>query len=127
MSHNLAVPLENVLPGAIEDDKAKWMQWQEHGGRIAKLEMSGKVKDLYDHISSISTKFLHHYHIKRQQAKSYQSDKELASKKDSKIVVLQMDFAENYSCSAQDEIQSAHWNQNQVTLFGGGSRKKSEG
>ena len=28
-----------------------------------------------------------------------------------------MDFAENYTCTAQDEIQSAHWNQNQVTLF----------
>ena len=28
-----------------------------------------------------------------------------------------MDFAENYTCTAQDQIQSAHWNQNQVTLF----------
>eukprot|EP00112_Aurelia_sp_Birch-Aquarium-sp1_P019466 Seg4820.5 transcript_id=Seg4820.5/GoldUCD/mRNA.D3Y31 product="hypothetical protein" protein_id=Seg4820.5/GoldUCD/D3Y31 len=79
--------------------------------------MSGNVKDLYDHISLMSPKFLHHCHIKRQQAKSYQSDKELASNKDSEIAVLQMDFAENYSCSAQDEVQSAHWNQNQVTLF----------
>eukprot|EP00112_Aurelia_sp_Birch-Aquarium-sp1_P023526 Seg7039.2 transcript_id=Seg7039.2/GoldUCD/mRNA.D3Y31 product="hypothetical protein" protein_id=Seg7039.2/GoldUCD/D3Y31 len=106
-----------TLPSAVEGEEAKWMQWQEHGGRIAKLEMSGNVKDLYDHISLMSPKFLHHCHIKRQQAKSYQSDKELASNKDSKIAVLQMDFAENYSCSAQDEVQSAHWNQNQVTLF----------
>ena len=30
--------------------------------------------------------------------------------------VLQMDCAENYSWIAQDEIQSAHWNQAQVTL-----------
>ena len=44
-------------------------------------------------------------------------DKGLASLQDSDIAVLQMDFAENYACTAQDEIQSAHWNQNQVTLF----------
>ncbi len=28
-----------------------------------------------------------------------------------------MDSAENYTCIAQDEVQSAHWNQGQVTLF----------
>ena len=28
-----------------------------------------------------------------------------------------MDFAENNTCTTQDETQSAHWNQNQVTLF----------
>ena len=106
-----------ALPSTVEGKKATWVQWQEHGGRISKLEMNGTVKDLYDHISFMSIKFLHHCRIKRQQAKSYQSDKALASDKDSKIAVLQMDFAENYSCFAQDEVQSAHWNQNQVTLF----------
>ena len=105
------------LPPAVGDEKAKWMQWQEYGGRIAKLEMNGKVKDLYAHIASMSTKFLYHCRIKRQQIKSYLSDKELASDKDSKIAVLQMDFAENYLCRAQDEVQPAHWNHNQVTLF----------
>jgi hypothetical protein len=30
---------------------------------------------------------------------------------------LQVDFSENYTCVSQDEIQSAHWNQNQVSLF----------
>ena len=27
-----------------------------------------------------------------------------------------MDFAENYACQYQDEVQSAHWNHNQVTI-----------
>ena len=31
-------------------------------------------------------------------------------------VVLNMDFAENYSCVAQQEVQSAHWSHNQVTI-----------
>jgi len=28
-----------------------------------------------------------------------------------------MDLSENYTCIAQDEIQSAHWNQGQITLY----------
>jgi hypothetical protein len=31
--------------------------------------------------------------------------------------VVQIDFAENYSCKYQDEVQAAHWNQEQITLF----------
>ena len=34
-----------------------------------------------------------------------------------KDLMLQMDFAKNYTCRAQDEAQSAHWNQVQVTLY----------
>jgi hypothetical protein len=28
-----------------------------------------------------------------------------------------MDFAENYTCLSQDEIQSAHWRQAQISLY----------
>ena len=28
-----------------------------------------------------------------------------------------MDFPENYLCRVQDEVQPAHWNHNEVTLF----------
>ena len=35
----------------------------------------------------------------------------------SDFAVLQMDFAENYTCSSQDKVQSAHWNQAQITLY----------
>ncbi len=30
---------------------------------------------------------------------------------------MQEDFDENYAIILQDEIQSAHWNHNQVTIF----------
>ena len=32
-------------------------------------------------------------------------------------MVLQKDYAENYTCRAQDEVQPAHWNQAQVILY----------
>ena len=28
-----------------------------------------------------------------------------------------MDFTEIYACTAQDEVQSAHWKQAQITLY----------
>ena len=31
--------------------------------------------------------------------------------------MIQVDFSENYTCMFQDEIQSAHWRQDQVSLF----------
>lgn len=34
-----------------------------------------------------------------------------------KCVVLNLDFAENYSCISQMEIQTAHWGHNQATLY----------
>jgi len=38
-------------------------------------------------------------------------------KKTSDTCVVQMDFAENYSVTFQDEIQSAHWKQRQITVY----------
>ena len=35
----------------------------------------------------------------------------------SKNIVIQLDFSENYAVTHQNEIQSAHWSHGQVTLF----------
>ena len=61
-------------------------------------------------------KFLKHCFINRKQTESYQLDREEAQSFDSNTMTLQMDFAENYACTAQDEVQSAHWKQAQITL-----------
>ena len=62
-------------------------------------------------------KFLRHCHITQQ----HETDKVEANQSDSGVAVLQMDFSENYTCIAQDEIQSAHLNQKQVMLYTAGS------
>ena len=62
-------------------------------------------------------KFLKHCFINRKQTESYQLDREEAQSFDSNTMTLQMDFAENYACTAQDEVQSAHWKQAQITLY----------
>ena len=55
--------------------------------------------------------------MRRKQAKSYEDDKSEAAMKNSNTAMLQVDFAENYMRTVQDEVQSEHWKQNQITLF----------
>ena len=43
--------------------------------------------------------------------------KQLATKENSNTALIQMDFAENFTCLYQDEVASAHWKTNSVTLF----------
>ena len=105
------------LPENVRDVEVKWWKWREQDGRLVKEEEKGSIADLYDYITNMSKKFLQHCHIKRLQAKRYEGDKQIAMEANSKVAVLQLDFAENYWCIAQDEVQSAHWNQAQVTLF----------
>ena len=73
-------------------------------GRLSKLEEKGSLHDLYDYISSIAPEFMKHCRIKRLQAQQYELDKQLAAEEGRKTSILQMDFAENYSCAAQDEV-----------------------
>ena len=98
------------------DDPAKWMKWEEANSRIIKNKKSGSVGSLYNYLSSILPDFFIHTFVKRKQARSYEDDKSDATMKNSNTAMLQVDFAENYTCTAQDEVQSAHWRkQNQIT------------
>ena len=41
----------------------------------------------------------------------------MAMESESDMCLLQMDFAENFTCLWQNEIQSAHWRQRQVSIY----------
>ena len=47
----------------------------------------------------------------------YNQFKQLKEILPSNHAMVQMDFAEDYKCQSQDEIQSAYWNATQVTLY----------
>lgn len=87
--------------------------------RIEKQENSTKLTDLLVHIASLSPQFLRHSYIKTAQCSTFNSfDIPRASNSQfGHEGTLQVDFAENFVCEAQDEVQSAHWNQRQLSLF----------
>lgn len=99
-----------------EECNVEWFVWQESNGRLLKVQEEGTIQDLVHHILNIGPTFLEHYFIKREQSKSYQADKELLISTP-QAAMMQVDFSENYTCVAQDEIQSAHWQQSQVSIF----------
>ena len=66
-------------------------------------------------------KMVTHVRIKRTQSKSYlkyiDSTKPDSDVYDPKVMVVQIDWSQNYTTLSQDEIQSANWAQSQISLF----------
>lgn len=113
------------LKGAVGNtslrSSASWMVWEKNvqSKRIEKQKKYGTLANLIAHTVSLSTQFLKHSYIKREQSQAF-SMHELPRATNAVYVfeaLLQIDFAENFVCESQDEVQSAHWNQRQLTLF----------
>ena len=62
-----------------------------------------------------------HINVKRIQAEEF-----IADKLNNDIRVLQMDFAMNYRCEYQVEVQSALWSRGSVTLFTAAAMHKGQ-
>lgn len=108
--------------GDIPFDKTvSWIEWTKNkvSNRVEKKEKDGKISALIAHVDALSPHFLKHSYIKREQSDVFNlydlpraSDTEFALE-----ALIQVDFAENFVCEQQDEVQTAHWNQLQLTLF----------
>ena len=108
--------------------EVEWCQWE----RVKQVENSknrktnksrksmkkickiGTVEDAIQSLEDQMPYFLQHVYVKRQQSAFFHEKKANLSQHEA---IVQVDFAENYTCRHQDEVQSAHWHQKQVTLF----------
>ena len=68
------------------------------------MEQAGTLDSLYNYVAITMSIAFKHCFINRKQTESYQLDKEEAQSFDSNTMTLQMDLAENYACTAQDEV-----------------------
>ena len=93
-----------------------WSRWKTKDNRMVLVEQNGTVEEMVDEILSDLPKFLRHVFIKHKQSKSFESIKN-SLKEDDTHALIQVDFSENYTAEYQDEVQSAHWHQTQITLF----------
>ena len=101
--------------------KVTWYQWEKKlmaSGKeqLQKVQKSGKADVLYKGLTLMVPSLLKHFFTKQKQSDSYMTLKEQVETNDS-TAVLQIDFAEKYSTFWQDKVQSAHWNENQITVF----------
>ncbi|XP_048581390.1 uncharacterized protein LOC125561309 [Nematostella vectensis] len=112
-----------------DDTTVTWYEWERTTVSVAKEGKDGstttmknmqkvcKEGTVSDVLASLDRKlpfFLQHVFIKRTQSEYFEGKLDDVGPDEA---VIQVDFAENYSCKFQDEIQSAHWAQTNVTLF----------
>ena len=80
---------------------------------MLKVTNKGTVEEALSDLEDKMPFFLEHVFIKRKQ---HQFFEDRISKLGPEEAVVQVDFAENFTCCYQDEIQAAHWSQEQITL-----------
>ena len=104
-------------PDNLENKPLQWCQWASDEKKgVAKAAFQGSLLESFNELALQIPNFLKHTYVKRIQAHSFKEERESVNF-DSEKVVIQIDFAENYSTVTQNEIQSAYWTNKQVTLF----------
>lgn len=82
--------------------------------KMLKVHKEGTIEEALDSLESKIPSFLQHVFVKRNQAKFFEEKIQNCKPKEA---IVHIDFSENYSCFQQDEVQAAHWHQQQITLF----------
>ncbi len=98
-----------------EDDEWTWSIWKTTNKKVDLHHIHGSIVSLLDEIDEQWKKFVIHSYFNREQ-RSHINNLRLLSN-DTLYVTVQIDFAENYTIIRQREVQAAHWNNLQVTLF----------
>lgn len=78
------------------------------------VEINSSVTDAMNELNKQLSFYKLHSFIKATQYSYFQETKNNIGDEE---VVLQVDFDENYSAVSQDEIQSAHWRREQISMF----------
>lgn len=106
--------IHNMLQSVENRSDFKINLWEKREKRIEKCKMTYSFQEISTILIERLPHFLRHHFIKRQQENSFNKDKTSAC---SEKFIIQCDFSENYTCFYQNEIQSAHWHQSQITVF----------
>lgn len=104
-----------ILSEETAVEPAKWSEWtNNHLGHMDKIIHEDTVGKAYEIFAERVDAFLLHQYIKRRQSEKFEMAKQEVN---DKSAVLQVDYAENFSVVIQDEVQSRHWVNEQISLF----------
>lgn len=105
--------IQKFLTEVSDAEPSVIIQWcKDTNGHWNKTKNQSSFGNLVMEIAKQLPKFLAHCYVKEIQSAIF---KRFIN--DSSTPTLQVDFSENFSFSNQCEIQSAHWNKTQCTLF----------
>jgi hypothetical protein len=93
-----------------------YRRWDTSDGQVVPVnENESTFRDVWDSIHNCLKDFKIHFYIKRKQHSTFEESRGTST---SSFVVAQIDFAENFSCAAQDEIAAFHFvGGKQVSIF----------
>jgi hypothetical protein len=96
--------------------EVSYFAWENLTGRATKVEKKAPLSLVFQVLKDLLPAFLTHSYVKRKQSAFLDSLKD-AVNHDTTKAVIQLDFSQNYAMAQQDEIQSAFWSHDQVTIF----------
>lgn len=102
------------LSDSLANEGCTWEKWDKVNGRFTLVPDKGTVLDCVNKLQESLPSFLNHTFVKRQQSEAFKEARDFIRVNE---VLIQVDYAENYSCKFQHEIQSAHWSQKLVSIF----------
>lgn len=96
------------------DEEVTWLKWEKTElAHKDQVEKKGTLRQLIGELEKEMATLALHLKTARWQRNQYQLITENMPRA---CAVVTMDFAENYKCRFQNEIQSAHWSYKQVTV-----------
>ena len=108
---------------SVMENQTSWYQWEsvqvtnkktgEDQSKKLLVAHSTTVQQLVDVLISSTEQFAAHIFEANWQYKQFTALKDNLPEG---VVLCVLDFAENYTARAQDEVQSAHWAQTQITI-----------
>ena len=112
--------LEQILQN-LKDDMTRGVEWEvweyvDHDGkgkRKEKRPRQGTLDEFISYVKKLVHPLAKHIFVGRWQ---YGQMRTILAKMQKNVAVCTFDFAENYVCKWQDEVQSAYWGYSQVTL-----------
>lgn len=96
------------------EDEITWMRWEKTvKSRKDLVKRVGTLNHLIEELAVDMEGLARHVMVARWQRKQYQT---LQTSLPEGTAVVTLDFAENYLCKFQNEVQSAHWSYRQVSV-----------
>ena len=82
--------------------------------KTKKVMKTGTVAEAIIHLKELLADFSIHNHTNINQLHNFKQAKKNLKEKE---LIISEDFSENYSLKQQNEIMSAHWSQEELSLF----------
>lgn len=105
--------IDEILNLPIPSEEVEYDLWR-HTDRATLVTVRQDKDSFLEELQEDFLPFVTHHYIMKQQASYIDSLKQKIQTE--KSIFIKVDFAENYSLTAQNAISSFHWNNNQSTL-----------